>query len=499
MIDEEKTQEVVHGLKTTPDGLILDPQPSDDPNDPLNWKPSRKARILSIWAIACFSSQATCMTNMQGSYLQAPLYHKTATQISLSVSCGLIGIMVGSILVVPLSRRYGSCFCLFWSTIGILFGAVWSAMMTSSSDYIPFLISRLFSGLCAGVPLILGSEFVMRAFFRHQRGKCLHILHIPFLMGVSIGPTLGAYIDARASWTVSFWYTVPLNGVLALVILIFLEEAVYAEGEQKRQSFLQEKWNMYVRGRAIPPQLRASWKNMKTTSLSDITLVSFSPVSIIIGFFIMVDFGFATMAIVLGVNFLEAPRDDGGYAMSKISMASFTLTQAIGTALAELYGHFISDRLPLYLSHRKSKTQDIEPTEWRPEYRLHCLWIPVIMLPVGLGLFGASLEYHYHWVLLALGFLLLTFGAISLLPVAMTYLCDCFPNYVSEVSAGMGVWRLILGLLSTVFITPWNNRVGPGWLFGSAGLITLPAFGGVMFLMVFGRQVRQMGFRRLRD
>ena len=176
-----------------------------------------------------------------------------------------------------------------------------------------------------------------------------------------------------------------------------------------------------------------------------------------------------------------------------------TLTQAIGTALAELYGHFISDRLPLYLSHRKSKTQDIEPTEWRPEYRLHCLWIPVIMLPVGLGLFGASLEYHYHWVLLALGFLLLTFGAISLLPVAMTYLCDCFPNYVSEVSAGMGVWRLILGLLSTVFITPWNDRVGPGWLFGSAGLITLPAFGGVMFLMVFGRQVRQMGFRRLRD
>lgn len=176
--------------------------------------------------------------------------------------------MVGSILVVPLSRRYGSCFCLFWSTIGILFAAVWSAMMTSSSDYIPFLISRLFAGLCAGVPLILGSEFVMRAFFRHQRGKCLHILHIPFLMGVSIGPTLGAYIDARASWTVSFWYTVPLNGVLALVILIFLEEAIYAEGEQKRQSFLQRKWNMYVRGRAIPPQLRASWKNMVSLILT---------------------------------------------------------------------------------------------------------------------------------------------------------------------------------------------------------------------------------------
>ncbi|RAK86464.1 polyamine transporter [Aspergillus costaricaensis CBS 115574] len=462
MFDEEKTQEVVHGLKTTPDGLVLDPQPSDDPNDPLNWKPSRKARVLSIWAIACFSSQATAMTNMQGSYLQAPLYHKTATQISLSVSCGLIGIMVSSILVVPLSRS-----------------SVWSAMMTSPSDYIPFVISRLFAGLCAGVPLVLGSEFVLRTYFRHQRGKC-------------------AYVDARSSWPISFWYTVPMNGVLALLILVFIEETAFAGGEQVRQSFTQKKWNMYIRGRAVPPQLRASWKNM-VSILFDIFLVSFSPVSIIVGFFMMVDFGFASMAIILGVTFVEAPRDEGGYAMSKISMASFTLTQAIGTALAELYGHFISDRLPLYLFHRKSKSQDIEPTEWRPEYRLHCLWVPVIMLPIGLGLFGASLEYHYHWVLLALGFLLLTFGAISLLPVAMTYLCECFPNHVSEVSAGMGVWRLILGVLSAVFIAPWNDKVGPGWVFGSAGLITLPAFGGVIILMVFGRQVRQMGVRRLRS
>ncbi|PYH36232.1 polyamine transporter [Aspergillus neoniger CBS 115656] len=460
MFDEEKTQEVVHGLKTTPDGLVLDPQPSDDPNDPLNWKPSRKARVLSIWAIACFSSQATAMTNMQGSYLQAPLYHKTATQISLSVSCGLIGIMVSSILVVPLSRS-----------------SVWSAMMTSPSDYIPFVISRLFAGLCAGVPLVLGSEFVLRTYFRHQRG---------------------AYVDARASWPISFWYTVPMNGVLALLILVFIEETAFAGGEQVRQSFTQEKWNMYIRGRAVPPQLRASWKNM-VSILLDIFLVSFSPVSIIVGFVMMVDFGFASMAIILGVTFVEAPRDEGGYAMSKISMASFTLTQAIGTALAELYGHFISDRLPLNLFHRKSKSQDIEPTEWRPEYRLHCLWVPVIMLPIGLGLFGASLEYHYHWVLLALGFLLLTFGAISLLPVAMTYLCECFPNHVSEVSAGMGVWRLILGVLSAVFIAPWNDRVGPGWVFGSAGLITLPAFGGVIVLMVFGKKVRQMGVRRLRS
>ena len=36
----------------------------------------------------------------------------------------------------------------------------------------------------------------------------------------------------------------------------------------------------------------------------------------------MVDFGFATMAFILNVTFLEAPCDEGGYGMSKMAVAS---------------------------------------------------------------------------------------------------------------------------------------------------------------------------------
>ncbi|PYI03710.1 polyamine transporter [Aspergillus sclerotiicarbonarius CBS 121057] len=478
MLKADEPQAAVGGLKTTSDGLVLDPQPSDNPNDPLNWEPSKKNLTLAIWALACFICQATCLTNTQGSYVQVPLYHKTATQISLSVSFALVGLMVGAIFIIPFSRRYGSCFCLFWSNIGQILTSVWSALMTAPSDYTPFLISRLVSGLCASVPLILGSEVVLQIFFRHQRGKC-------------------AYIDGRTSWTISFWYTVPLNGVLAVLILALLEDTYFTEEEQTQGSLLQRRWNTYARGRAIPPSSRISWVKF-ISILFDILLVTFSPVSVIIGFFIMVDFGFATMAFVLNVTFLEAPRDQGGYGMSKMAVASFTLTQTIGVLLVEVYGHFISDRLPLYLVRRKFRTHEIEPTDWRPEYRLHCLWFPVILLPIGLGLFGASLEFHFHWAVLALGYLLISVGAISTLPITMTYLCECFPHHISEVAAALGIWRLILGLLTTVFIAAWDKSFGPGWVFGSSGLFTIPAFGGVVVLMVFGRQIRGMGFRRLR-
>lgn len=42
-------------LKTAGDGhTILIPQPSDDPNDPLNWSPARKHVILFIVSLAAF-------------------------------------------------------------------------------------------------------------------------------------------------------------------------------------------------------------------------------------------------------------------------------------------------------------------------------------------------------------------------------------------------------------------------------------------------------------
>lgn len=43
-----------HGLKTTPDGTILIPQPSSSTNDPLNWTQFRKHLILIVISCTAF-------------------------------------------------------------------------------------------------------------------------------------------------------------------------------------------------------------------------------------------------------------------------------------------------------------------------------------------------------------------------------------------------------------------------------------------------------------
>ena len=47
-------------LKTTPDGkTVLIPQPSNDPNDPLNWSRSKKYWILAVVTYTAFLADYT--------------------------------------------------------------------------------------------------------------------------------------------------------------------------------------------------------------------------------------------------------------------------------------------------------------------------------------------------------------------------------------------------------------------------------------------------------
>lgn len=69
------------GLKTTQDGgTILIPQPSDSPNDPLNWTQFRKNTILIIISCTAFlpdygSATGSVTLTPQGEYVPCTCHH----------------------------------------------------------------------------------------------------------------------------------------------------------------------------------------------------------------------------------------------------------------------------------------------------------------------------------------------------------------------------------------------------------------------------------------
>ena len=114
-------------------------------------------------------------------------------------------------------------------------------------------------------------------------------------------------------------------------------------------------------------------------------------------------------------------------------------------------------------------------------------------MPVGLGIFGAALQHHLHYMVLALGSFLISFAAIISVPVIVNYVVECFRGHAVEVSAIMGVYRLSLGLAVPFFIDPWIERVGgPGWVFGMAAFFSIFAFSLLVVLMRKGHELRQI-------
>ena len=89
-------------------------------------------------------------------------------------------------------------------------------------------------------------------------------------------------------------------------------------------------------------------------------------------------------------------------------------------------------------------------------------------MPIGLALFGSALQYHLHYMVLALGSFLVTFSAISAVPVPLNYLVESFGGNPQEVGASANFYRLLLALIIPFILDTWEDRVGVNWLFGMA-------------------------------
>lgn len=181
------------------------------------------------------------------------------------------------------------------------------------------------------------------------------------------------------------------------------------------------------------------------------------------------------------------------YCWSRILTDSYIVLFCLwfGVIAAQLYGHFANDRIPLWICRRNGGI-------WKPEYRLHTLWLPgLFILPIALGLFGASLQYHLHYMVLALANFLGGFATNAIIPVTVNYIVECFHGHASESAAIMGVYRLAFSLTLPFFVPGWIDKVGAGWCLGMAAFFSIFAFAGPVILMWKGEKVRKWSFESL--
>ena len=256
---KEATVDVDTGATRTKDGhkdIVLVPEPTDDPDDPLvrpvatdyiihdtdygaqNWPLRKKILIFASIAFAAFAGQMSPNSNQLTFTEQIPVYHQTVAGLLNSVAASLAGWVAGPYLIVPFCAVIGRSSVVFWSLAGIFACQVWGAKMTGADDYIPFVLSRLFAGLFAAVPAILGSGYVIDLFFLHQRGKAFAVFEVLVILAVIGGATLSGFIAQTNPWNFVFWWTLGPIGAAMVCVLLFVEDTTFdrtARASQRRQ------------------------------------------------------------------------------------------------------------------------------------------------------------------------------------------------------------------------------------------------------------------------
>ncbi|EAW11157.1 putative MFS transporter [Aspergillus clavatus NRRL 1] len=199
--------------------VLLVPQPSDDPNDPLNWPLWRRDLILfalSFVSVLC----ATTSSLMAANTVTIALYYgRSFTSVALLTGYHLCGVGVAGILIVPTARVWGKRHLFILGNILMIVSCAWAG--GSGKNYDSLLWARIFQGVALAPFEALVNACVGDLFFVHERGKRMALSNVALFGAAFLTPVLVGKITHSLNWQWTF-YLVAIFTAAALPLTIFL-------------------------------------------------------------------------------------------------------------------------------------------------------------------------------------------------------------------------------------------------------------------------------------
>ncbi|KAF2235849.1 MFS transporter [Viridothelium virens] len=464
-------------LKLAKDGVtILIPQPSDDPDDPLNWSWTQKHLALIP---LIFASLLTDFSITWGSVLfqaQGPTFNMTPSAVSQSLSGSLFMMGPGGVLAVPLIQRFGRLPVVFWSQILAALTVMAAAV---SPNYACFTAFRTLQGFVCSPPQVVGLSIVHDMFFFHERARKVNIWVLCFLGGPFLGPFIAAWLIEAVSWRADFGVLSGLFGFSAILVVLLGRETLYDRlSPQKKEAGVKGKLKLLtgVAGAQM------SGRPIVWTVCKDLVTVQLRPQI----FFLTVIFIMVLVAWVIGINttisLLVVPPP---YSFSPSAEAVSWVAPMIGAGLGELWGYWFND----FLLRRHLRTHE---GSYTVENRLWGVYTPAVIAFVGLILYGQALQHTLHWIALLVAWACVAFGMIAATTAISAYCLDSFPNHSSLVASIINFWRTTGGFCVVYFQLKWIATSGAAVTFGCQGMILGVAFiTGVVTTQIWGKRWRK--------
>ncbi|KAK0845849.1 hypothetical protein LTS16_012508 [Friedmanniomyces endolithicus] len=221
--------------------IVLSPQPSEDPNDPLNWSTWKKESIIWILCLGAMLHAGVNGPFLNASYFEiSALLGRPLPTVVLASGYNLLAAGCSGPFVCAFSRKYGKRHVFLISS---LFDIIGTAIGESNVSFKYLLVARVVQGFSTSAYESLIIAAVGDLYFVHQRG--LRVAIINFILNAA--SSLASIICGQVFQSLGYLWLFHLFQIFCVLqfvlVFLFCPETTYIRDERyNTDTILDEKY-----------------------------------------------------------------------------------------------------------------------------------------------------------------------------------------------------------------------------------------------------------------
>ncbi|KIW43301.1 uncharacterized protein PV06_04415 [Exophiala oligosperma] len=498
---------------TRESSTILQPAPSDDPNEPLNWSKLRKGVnfTLALFYVLFTFVLLDIQFVAYAEYVED--VGMTTFVYTTSIALNYTGLAVGCVFFIPFTYRYGRRPVYLVSLALQLACAIWSARVTTNGE---LMASNLVMGLAGAISETIVQVTIADLFFTHQYATVNGLFLGTQATGAYLGPVAAGYVIDSQGWRWMWWWCTIFLSVTFLLVLFFFEETTYTPligslpgncepeatmtggGSNPKKDTAEEGLqpvasisvpNLYPARRPLRERFA-----LVTKTPAPISQHFYRPFILLVMFpgmaYTAITYGsllawFAIMNTLAPQHLSAPPYNFSASALGLFNVAPF-IGSVVGMAITPL-----NDWIILHLARRNNGL-------YEPEMRLYPAIPGALLTTGGIAMFGFGLCHNAPWPVVAVGLAINGAGFMVCGDVAISYAIDSYKDAVGDGFVGVVFVRNVFSVVVLFSLVPWIKGMGLQNMFILCVVLSLVLGTIPVFLIFWGKDARRFTADRYR-
>ncbi|TVY81521.1 putative MFS-type transporter [Lachnellula suecica] len=469
--------------------IVLQPQPSDSPNDPLNWSMATKITILLILSLTAGVTVSLGPMITTGFDDISTTFGVDTDQISFGV-VGLLQLTTGggTFFTAAAAAVWGKRPVFIISTIALMGTSAWGFF---AGSFISLEVMRVMQGFAAAPFETLISATVSEIFFVHEKGKMLSVWNLFVMGGVKLGQLIAGFIIQNLGFKFTFGICALLYAGILPAMYFFVPETYYLDKARETEVIF-DKASLRVY-EIVLPEIKKTYRQRLTifqgrvsqvgfwrTSFKPLPLITFPAVVYAALTYSIYAAGLTLIALLQESIFSAAPYNLSSSAIGLTNLPLFGVG-LIGT----LVSGYCADAVVQFMTRKNNGV-------YEPEFRLVLMLVAATLSTVAYVGFGFSVSAGAN-IVIPIAFLGVQTMAVPFATSAMfTYVMDCHNNHAAQAFVTMNFVKALLSLVMSNFVNGWFESSGAKSVFLTVAFANLAVSAVSIPMYIFGKRLRSV-------